>query len=405
MADQSGGLVMMREYRKGNWTLNETMVLIEAKKMDDERRMRRSIGLPPPEQQQDSRSSNKPAELRWKWIEDYCWRKGCMRSQNQCNDKWDNLMRDYKKVREYERRRVESSFTAAESSSSSAAAAAASAGDTPSYWKMEKSERKERNLPSNMLPQTYQALFEVVENKTLPSSTAATAVTAAVAAAIGSGNGSGGGQLQKVLQQQGLGFVVPKVHQIIHQPPPPPAAVIVSLPPPPSQPPPLQPLPRPLLLPPPPPPSFHAQPILPTDSSSSDSDTSEYSDTSPAKRRRTMPTTTAGPSGGGVEAEEARRSKRDEEETTVAAALSRSVTVIANAIRESEERQDRRHKEVMSVQERRLKMEESSVEMNREGMDGLVEAINKLASSIFALASSSSSSSARHNNQHQGGPP
>ncbi|XP_010478580.1 PREDICTED: putative bifunctional UDP-N-acetylglucosamine transferase and deubiquitinase ALG13 isoform X3 [Camelina sativa] len=385
MADQSGGLVMMREYRKGNWTLNETMVLIEAKKMDDERRMRRSIGLPPPEQQQDSRSSNKPAELRWKWIEDYCWRKGCMRSQNQCNDKWDNLMRDYKKVREYERRRVESSISAAESSSSSAAAAAASAGDTPSYWKMEKSERKERNLPSNMLPQTYQALFEVVENKTLPSSTAATAVTAAVAAAaaaIGSGNGSGGGQLQKVLQQQGLGFVVPKVHQIIHQPPPPPPAVIVSLPPPPSQPPPLQPLPRPLLLPPPPPPSFHAQPILPT------------VDTSPAKRRRTMPTTTAGPSGGG------------EEETTVAAALSRSVTVIANAIRESEERQDRRHKEVMSVQERRLKIEESSVEMNREGMNGLVEAINKLASSIFALASSSSSSSsARHNNQHQGGPP
>ncbi|KAG7598873.1 Myb-like domain [Arabidopsis suecica] len=401
MADQSGGLVMMREYRKGNWTLNETMVLIEAKKMDDERRMRRSIGLPLPEQQQDSRSSssssNKPAELRWKWIEDYCWRKGCMRSQNQCNDKWDNLMRDYKKVREYERRRVESSFTAAESSSSSAPA-----GETASYWKMEKSERKERSLPSNMLPQTYQALFEVVESKTLPSSTAATAVTAAVAAAISSGNGSSGGQIQKVIQQ-GLGFVVPKVHQMIQQPvllplqPPPPPP-----PPPPSQP--SQPLPRPLLLPPPPPPSFHAQPILPTkDSSSSDSDTSEYSDTSPAKRRRTMPTTTAGPSGGGggLEAEEVGRSKRDEE-TTVAAALSRSVSVIANVIRESEERQDRRHKEVMNVQERRLKIEESNVEMNREGMNGLVEAINKLASSIFALASSSSS---RHNNQHQGGPP
>ncbi|KAG7656061.1 Myb-like domain [Arabidopsis suecica] len=388
MADQSGGLVMMREYRKGNWTLNETMVLIEAKRMDDERRMRRSIGLPPPEQQQDIRS-NKPAELRWKWIEDYCWRKGCMRSQNQCNDKWDNLMRDYKKVREYERRRVESSITAGESSSSSAPA-----GETASYWKMEKSERKERSLPSNMLPQTYQALFEVVESKTLPSSTAVTAVTAAVAAAaaaISSGNGSGGGQIQKVIQQ-GLGFVVPKVHQIIQQQP-----VLLPLQPPPP-PPPSQPLPRPLLLPPPPPPSFHAQPILPTDSST-DSDTSEYSDTSPAKRRRTMPTTTtAGPSGGGVDVEEVGRSKRDEE-TTVAAALSRSVSVIANAIRESEERQDRRHKEVMNVQERRLKIEESNVEMNREGMNGLVEAINKLASSIFALASSS-----RHNNQHQGGP-
>ncbi|CAH2034713.1 unnamed protein product [Thlaspi arvense] len=377
MADQSGGLVMMREYRKGNWTMNETMVLIEAKKMDDERRMRRSIGLPASEQSQDSRSSsgNKPAELRWKWIEDYCWRKGCMRSQNQCNDKWDNLMRDYKKVREFERRRVESSF-ATESSSSAAA-------ETGSYWNMEKSERKERNLPSNMLPQTYQALFEVVESKTPLSSTAATAaVAAAAAAAIGSGNGSGGGglQIQKVIQQQGLGFV-PKHHQMIQ---PLVRLPLQSPPPPPSQPP--QPLPRPLILPPPPPPSFHAQPILPT------------VDTSPAKRRRTMPTTTAGPSGGG-------NAETEEAETVVTAALSRSASVIANAIKESEERQDRRHKEVMSLQERRLKIEESNVEMNREGMNGLVEAINKLASSIFALASSSSSSTSRHNNQHQGTPP
>ncbi|XP_018489667.1 trihelix transcription factor ASR3 isoform X2 [Raphanus sativus] len=370
MADHSGGLGLTREYRKGNWTLNETMVLIEAKKMDDERRMRRSIGLPAPEQSQDSRSSsgNKPAELRWKWIEDYCWRKGCMRSQNQCNDKWDNLMRDYKKVREYERRRVESSF--ASGSSSSAAV------ETESYWKMEKSERKERNLPSNMLPQTYQALFDVVESKTHPPSTAATAVTAA---AIGSGNGSGGGlHIPKVIQQQGLGFV-PK-HQMIQ----PPVLLPLPRPPPPSQP--LQ--PQPLLLPPPPQPSFHAQPIPPT------------VDTSPAKRRRTMPTTAAGTgagSGGG-------NAEMEEGETIVAAALSKSASVIANAIRESEERQDRRHKEVLSLQERRLKMEESNVEMNREGMSGLVEAINKLASSMFALASSSSSSTSRHNNQHQGGP-
>lgn len=134
--------------------------------------------------------------------------------------------------------------------------------------------------------------------------------------------------------------------------------------------------------------------------SSSDSDTSEYSDTSPAKRRRTIPATAAGPSGGG-------NAEVEEGETAVAAALSRSASVIANAIRESEERQDRRHKEVMSIQERRLKIEESNVEMNREGMSGLVEAINKLASSIFALASSSSASTStsRHNNQHQGGPP
>ncbi|CAH8356821.1 unnamed protein product [Eruca vesicaria subsp. sativa] len=380
MANQSGGLGLMREYRKGNWTLNETMVLIEAKKMDDERRMRRFIGLPAPEQSQDSRTSsgNKPAELRWRWIEDYCWRKGCMRSQNQCNDKWDNLMRDYKKVREYERRRVESSFSSVSSSSAAA--------ETGSYWKMEKSERKERNLPSNMLPQTYQALFDVVESKTHPSSTAVTAVTAAVAAAAaatGRGNGSGSGLHIPEVIQQGSGLV--PQHQMI-QPP---------VPRQPSQ----QLQPRPLLLPPPPQPSYHAQPILPTKDSSSDSDTSEHSDTSPAKRRKTMRATAAGTSGGsgGGNAE------MEESETAVAAALSRSASVIANAIRESEERQDRRHKEVLSLQERRLKIEESNVEMNKEGVSGLVDAINKLASSMFALASSSSSTS-RHNNQHQGGP-
>ncbi|XXG58356.1 hypothetical protein AAC387_Pa04g0682 [Persea americana] len=37
-------------------------------------------------------------------LEDYRWRNGCMRSQNQCNDKWDNLMRNYKKVRDHEKK-------------------------------------------------------------------------------------------------------------------------------------------------------------------------------------------------------------------------------------------------------------------------------------------------------------
>lgn len=141
MADQGGNsnTTVMREYRKGNWTVGETMVLIEAKQMDDERRMKRSSG-------DTSEGRGKPAELRWKWVEDYCWRKGCLRSQNQCNDKWDNLMRDYKKVRDYERKVAEKP------------------GEV-SYWKMERNERKDKNLPSNMLLQIYEALVEVVEKK------------------------------------------------------------------------------------------------------------------------------------------------------------------------------------------------------------------------------------------------
>lgn len=82
-------------------------------------------------------------------------------------------------------------------------------------------------------------------------------------------------------------------------------------------------------------------------------------------------------------------------------ALSRCTSVITQVIRENEEGQERRHKEVVKLQERRLKIEESKTEINRQGMSGLVDAINQLASSILALASSSC-----HNNRnHQGGPP
>ncbi|XP_061955945.1 uncharacterized protein LOC133677829 isoform X2 [Populus nigra] len=138
MADQ-GGKSLIREYKKGNWTVSETMVLIEAKRMDDERRMKRS---------DSAEGRSKPTELRWKWVEDYCWKQECLRSQNQCNDKWDNLMRDYKKVRDYERKIAETGER-----------------NGGSYWKLEKNERKERNLPSNMLPQIYQELVEVVERR------------------------------------------------------------------------------------------------------------------------------------------------------------------------------------------------------------------------------------------------
>lgn len=143
--------VVLREYRKGNWTVQETMVLVEAKKMDEERRMKRIQGES--SSNEGVRNVNKPAELRWKWVEDFCWRNGCLRSQNQCNDKWDNLMRDFKKVRDYERRLADEKGDNFEF------------GGQFSYWKMDKIMRKERHLPSNLLPQIYEALVDVVDKK------------------------------------------------------------------------------------------------------------------------------------------------------------------------------------------------------------------------------------------------
>ncbi|TYH31338.1 hypothetical protein ES288_A01G165900v1 [Gossypium darwinii] len=127
-----------REYRKGNWTIQETVTLITAKRLDDERRAKPSTSSP-----------SKPGELRWKWIENYCWDHGCFRSQNQCNDKWDNLLRDYKKVRQYQ-----SSHSQSQSSH-----------PFLSYWSMERHQRKLHNLPTNMSPEVFEALNDVLQRK------------------------------------------------------------------------------------------------------------------------------------------------------------------------------------------------------------------------------------------------
>jgi len=135
------------ECRKGSWTLHETFVLIAAKKLDDDRRLKLLRAGDQSKLQLHGRKSRPRGgadqqQVRWKWVENYCWKFGCLRNQNQCSDKWDNLLRDYKKVRDYEELR-----------------------NTPepiSYWKMEKHERKEKGLPSNLLKEVYCALQGVV---------------------------------------------------------------------------------------------------------------------------------------------------------------------------------------------------------------------------------------------------
>ncbi|CAK7336943.1 unnamed protein product [Dovyalis caffra] len=339
MADQ-GGSSLIREYRKGNWTVSETMVLIEAKRMDDERRMKRS---------DSAEGRSKPTELRWKWVEDYCWKEGCLRSQNQCNDKWDNLMRDYKKVRDYERKIAERGE-----------------GIEGSYWKLEKNERKERNLPSNMLPQIYEALVEVVEKRG--------GQQRLLTAAAG---GSASGPNISYVVERPITVVQPSVlppllqHQVSAAPVP-----ALPLPPPPPPPPSQQPQSQP------PPPIQYPEPY-PTMCDSSDSDTSEYSD-SPAKRRRR-----GGGGGEGTSGATASASTSQE----VGTAISKSASIIAEAIQACDEREERRHRDLLSLHERRLKIEESKTEINRQGINGLVDAINKLANSILALASHKNQSS------------
>ncbi|XP_060193170.1 uncharacterized protein LOC132622566 [Lycium barbarum] len=302
VGDQGGTSNMFRDYRKGNWTVQETMVLLEAKKMDDERRMRRQEG--------------KPTELRWKWVEDYCWRNGCLRSQNQCNDKWDNLMRDFKKVREYERRETDKAETGEEKRS---------------YWSIEKNERKEKNLPTNMLPEIYEALVDVVDRKS---------------------------------QRMVLPSLPPTLQQQATQP------QIIPLPPPPL-----------------PPPTTVAQTDyyttnvpFPTMSDSSDPDHSSERSDSPAKKRR-MSGGGEGTSTGTAKDDNINNSSQE-----FGSAISKSAAIIAETIQSCEEREEKRHRELLNLHQRRLQIEESKAEINREGINGLVDSINNLASSILALA-------------------
>ncbi|KAF3779069.1 Trihelix transcription factor [Nymphaea thermarum] len=278
-----------REYRKGNWTLQETMILITAKKIDDERRMRGG-----------DRERNKTAELRWKWVENYCWSSGCMRSQNQCNDKWDNLLRDYKKVKEYESRPI---------------------AGRPSYWEMEKHDRKERNLPSNLAREVFEALHEVVNRRFPPRLVAPPATYHQQQHPVGVG-----------------GAAAP--------PPPPP-----PLPPPP--PPPLSQLPQP-------PPAEPPSPPHPHISAEETTDSSETEGSLEVKRRKTK---------------------------GLGSSIVESASVLSRALLACEDKKDKRHRAFLDMEERKLHMEESRTEMNRQGFAGLISAVNNLSSAIHSMAS------------------
>jgi hypothetical protein len=162
-----------RDYRKGNWTLHETLILITAKRLDDDRRAGAGAGGHHPHAH-GSPTTPRSSEQRWKWVENYCWNHGCLRSQNQCNDKWDNLLRDYKKVRDYESRTAATAAAAAAAGAGAAPAAPAAPGGggggvagaaVPSYWNMERHERKDRNLPTNLAPEVFDALTDVLSRR------------------------------------------------------------------------------------------------------------------------------------------------------------------------------------------------------------------------------------------------
>ncbi|XP_020594660.1 uncharacterized protein LOC110034753 [Phalaenopsis equestris] len=295
-AAASGGLsapspsstVLPREYRKGNWTVHETLILITAKRLDDDRRTRSGATTSSEEPSAAPRS----AEQRWKWVENYCWKHGCLRSQNQCNDKWDNLLRDYKKVRDYESRAATSSAAAAPSS----------------YWSLERHERKERNLPTNLAFEVYEALTDVLSRR---------------ATLRGGGSSTAAAPHSRPL-----------------------------------------PLPPPLPPPPPPPQQASVSGEMTPEGSSETEGSGGDGDGSPSPPPP--------PSGG--------KRRRG-----LGSSVVRGAAELARTLMACEERKERRHRDLMELEERRLRMEENRTEMNRQAVAGLIAAVNGLSAAIHSL--------------------
>lgn len=65
----------------------------------------------------------------------------------------------------------------------------------------------------------------------------------------------------------------------------------------------------------------------------------------------------------------------------------RSATVLARTLVACEEKRERRHREVLELEERRLRLEEERTEVRRQGFAGLISAVNSLSSAIHALVS------------------
>ena len=65
----------------------------------------------------------------------------------------------------------------------------------------------------------------------------------------------------------------------------------------------------------------------------------------------------------------------------------RSATVLARTLVACEEKRERRHREVLELEERRLRLEEQRTEVRRQGFAGLISAVNSLSTAINALVS------------------
>jgi hypothetical protein len=125
-----GGEVERKErvYKKGPWSVPEMLALQSAKREDV---VRAGKGAP--------REKHRTAQEKWQSIEDFCWVRLVQRSAQQCQDKWESMSAEFKKVKDFE---------------------SGSLHGQKSYWLMTIDERKSVRVPPNFQKEVYSALWE-----------------------------------------------------------------------------------------------------------------------------------------------------------------------------------------------------------------------------------------------------
>lgn len=117
-----------RVYKKGPWSVPEMLALQSGKREDVERAGK---GAP--------REKHRTAQEKWQSIEDYCWVRFVQRSAQQCQDKWESMSAEFKKVKDFE---------------------CGTLHGQRSYWLMTIDERKSVRVPPNFQKEVYTALWE-----------------------------------------------------------------------------------------------------------------------------------------------------------------------------------------------------------------------------------------------------
>ncbi|KAG0559789.1 hypothetical protein KC19_10G129200 [Ceratodon purpureus] len=117
-----------RVYKKGPWSVPEMLALQSAKREDVER-----VGKGAP------REKHRTAQEKWQSIEDFCWLRFVQRSAQQCQDKWESMSAEFKKVKDFE---------------------SGTLHGQKSYWLMTIDERKAFRVPPNFQKEVYTSLWE-----------------------------------------------------------------------------------------------------------------------------------------------------------------------------------------------------------------------------------------------------